>query len=262
MEIILEYVASLGKLSRKSVSNIGGTAVEFGLSGVELPAPSREKFDELAGNVQRLRDEFGISTPIVTHECAPFTEEAESLYRLCGEAGVRFIQPKPFALGSTDWWDSFEDAILEVGWFVTQSEEFGVKTLIPISYGNSLITTALSAWMLASYTDPSFVCIAYDPGYLVIDGEDEYVGLNILREYLGVVRVRNCATPVSGIAGRVSDESQFYPAPLDTGVVSWKKLLGALRSIGYVGIIALSETSVGESNIGRDVEYLKSICNI
>lgn len=265
----MEYVASTGFLGAAPVEELGKLARALGFPGIELPVGPGFACDahsaprELAGIVRRLREDHGVDVPIVTHGCTAFSGEAEALYGACAEAGVRFIQPEPFALRGSDWWDSFEDAVLEVAWFAGLSERHGVKTLIPISHGRSLATTGLAAWMLASYSDPSFVGVCYDPGVMAIDGEDQERGLGILAGSLGVVRARNCRYRAGATAEARQGEHAFSWVPLDEGVVSWEKVIESLRSLRYDGVFCISaDYGAAEdrpANLARDLQYVRSL---
>lgn len=276
----MEYIVSTRFLKNKPIGEFGLLAKSLGFSGIELPlfpgfpCEPESASKDLAPMVRRLEEEYEINVPLVTHGYGGLSAEVEALYAACAEAGVRFIQPEPFALPGTDWWDCFEDAILETGRLTGLSEAYGVKTLIPISYGKSLITTCLSAWMLASYSEPPFVGISYDPGFLAIDGEDREVGLGILSDYLGIVVARNCVRPADkpeavreaedNAAEGGSEAEAFSQVTLEAGVVSWEAVIQSLRSVGYDGIICFSadysDGSTRTKGLSCDLEYISTVC--
>lgn len=115
----------------------------------------------------------------------------------------------------------------------------GVKALIEMHHG-TISASATAARQLVEGFDPACIGVLHDCGNMVFEGYEDYRrGLEMLGPYLAHVHVKNAAydRPAAGGVWKARW------APLHDGVVDFKVLFAALRSIGYDGWIVVEDFS-------------------
>jgi sugar phosphate isomerase/epimerase len=257
---MMEYLVS------GNTAAIDGSVIkDMGFSGVELAAASENT--NLSTRIKEYKEQYDLNVPIISYDTDAFSPETERLFEESAKAGVRFLTPPPFLIEGIDWWDIYEDAAQELVQLEKLSKRYGVRTLVPVHYGSCLPTTCLASWLICQMCDPEYVSVSYDPGILIIDGEDYLIGMGILREYFGIVRVRNCVF-------RITDEVQpgaahgqqvreIEQVSLEKGLVNWAEVTGLLSENNYSGICCLH--TVGEEdeeikmNLRADMDYFQEL---
>ena len=265
----MEYILSGNFLAAHSIEQLGKKIRALGFMGIDLPigpgfpCTLKRASRDLVPLVKKLHKNFGVDVPIVNYRADAFSTETEMLYEACGKAEVRYVAPSFFRVEGIDWWDVYEDAVQEIVRLEKLSRQNGVKTLVPLHYGKNLPTTCLAARLLVQFCDPELIRICYDPGVLVIDGEDYEIGLSIIKEYLGIVRVRNSAFLFLKETEEGNQKREIAWISLKDGIVSWPTVLDLLESIGYSDIFCFhteySDMDRLETFLASDLEYIHNI---
>ena len=265
----MEFAANIEFLRGLPAELIGSRVSEMGFDGIELPVmpdfpcEASSVSRELVPLVRRLKNDYSIGVPIVSHDCSAGSREAAALYDACAEAGVRFVQPQPYEIERGDWWISFSFAVEQMREFDRLSEKAGVTTLLPLHFGDSLFTTCLSGWAIAKECDPDFVSIRVDPAYLVASGESYEVGLNIIKGYLGVIGVANCIFSKMDPDNESRNHPRFAFGTIADGEVSWQRVFEFLRSIEYDDILCFEslydDHRKTEELLASDLRWLQGI---
>lgn len=257
---MMEYLVS------GDIAAIDGSVIkDMGFTGVELACGS--EFVNLSARIKEYKDAYDLNVPIVGYQADAFSPETERLFEECARAGVSFLTPSPFIIEGIDWWDIYEDTVQELVHLEKLSVRYGVKTLVPIHYGSSIPTTCLASWLICQMCDPEYVSVSYDPGILVIDGEDYLIGMGILREYFGIVRVRNCIFRITDDVQPGADHGQqvreIEPICLEEGLVNWAEVIGLFSEKDYNGICCFhtvgDDNEKIEINLKADMDYFQKL---
>ncbi len=158
--------------------------------------------------------------------------------RLVGAPAIRVMAPS--YNGSTHYDELLakaRDAYVEVE---AIAREMGVRALLELHHG--LITPSASAAMrVIEGRDPEWVAIMFDPGNMINEGMENWrMGLEMIGPYLKHVHVKD-AQWVRDDDGKWSAEW----ASLADGIVDWKVVIEALKSVGYNGFLDLEDLRGG-----------------
>jgi sugar phosphate isomerase/epimerase len=143
------------------------------------------------------------------------------------------------------------------------AEKAGVKTCLETHMG--IITpSASSARRLFEGINPKAVGVIYDPGNMVTEGyEETKMGLEILGPYLAHVHCKNGAWVKKTDAKPGENPwTSGFATPVNEGIVDWRKVLAALKEVGYKGYISFEDFSSArttEEKVKFNIEYIKSI---
>ncbi|MFC0214934.1 sugar phosphate isomerase/epimerase family protein [Paenibacillus chartarius] len=121
--------------------------------------------------------------------------------------------------------------------------QYGVKGLVE-THHNTIAASASAARRLLDGFDPDVLGVLYDPGNMVHEGYEQYrAGIEMLGPYLAHVHVKNAKwLPGERAAeGTIAWTSSW--APIREGVVNWKTVIDALKSVGYDGYLGVEDFS-------------------
>jgi sugar phosphate isomerase/epimerase len=116
---------------------------------------------------------------------------------------------------------------------------YGVKALVEIHHG-TICPSASLAHRLVSNFKPERIGVIFDPGNMVLEGFEDYrIGTELLGPYLAHVHLKNAAFD------RPEGGGTWRPrwAPLEDGVVDFKRLFEALWLAGYDGWLVIEDFS-------------------
>jgi sugar phosphate isomerase/epimerase len=210
--------------------------------------------------------ENGLTIAGLGTRCDCFDLEAVRLnMKVAQEVGAPAIRVmSPGYDGSTHFDELFgraRAAFIEVEKIARQ---MGVTALVELHHG--LITPSASAGRrLVDGRDPDCVGIMFDPGNMVNEGMENWrMGLEIIGPYLKHVHVKD--------AQWVRDDGGEWTvqwASLADGVVDWRAVIDALRSVGYEGFLDLEDLRGGwackpvgittEHKLREAYEYLSAL---
>lgn len=174
---------------------------------------------------------FGLSAPLVTLEWGWVDPELPALrdvYAACGEAGIPFIK-----LGYWGWqpsqryWDGVDAIRRALEGFQRLGEQHGVCTLVHTHSGGCYGCNASGVMHLVKGFEPRRVAVYLDPAHIALEGEPLPMALDIVREYLRMVGVKNVRyLPAQG--GGWTRECCL----LSEGLVDWAETIRLLREAG------------------------------
>ena len=253
------------------VQRTGEIAKRLGFDGLDLAVRAGHCINpenaetELARAVKTWR-EMGLAVPLVTLEGTwtdPNHAGLQSVYRACGKAGVAFIK-----LGYWFWkpeehyWDQVERYRRDLEAFQKMGDKLGVCTLVHTHSDAIYGSNASGAMHLVRGFDPRYVAVYLDPAHLAWDGEFLAMALDIARDYLRMIGVKNALYEKSIVDGRAKWE-KVLPA-LEEGLVDWKEAIGLLKKVGYDGPLCYHGEVDGymsaekiEEAAARDMKYLR-----
>jgi sugar phosphate isomerase/epimerase len=207
----------------------------------------------------------GLDVPLVSLETEPTDPRdarVRAIYAACGAVGIPFIK-----VGYWHWspgqsyWDGVETARRALADLAELGARHGVCTLTHTHSGNCYGLNAASAMDLVQGLDPEAVGVYIDPAHLALNGEPLPMALDIVREYLRMVGVKNVRYAATGDASRW----QRMLVPLGEGLVDWPAALRLLREAEYDGVLSVhGEYSASEDAetvltlAGRDLAFLRA----
>lgn len=120
-------------------------------------------------------------------------------------------------------------------------QKYGVKALVQ-THGGTLNFSPATAFFLVTGLDPSAVGVHYDPGNMWHqEGWTEPAkSLDILREYLAYVVVKNCGwflIPDAGDDQKLKWRREW--TRLDAGLVDWAEIVALLKGADFAGPICM-----------------------
>lgn len=209
----------------------------------------------------------GLSIPLVTTPgdfVRPDMDYAERLYAACGEAGVRHIKLgywhwKP----DMDYWEEVEVVRGYLEGFQSLSEKHGVQTVVHNHSGLSMGLNSCAAMNLVKGFDPKHVGVFADPGHLSICGEPIEMALDVVKEYLSVLALKDLVRQPAVQNGRTVWRTRVVR--LGHGFGDWPALLRALKRVDYNGPMSFHSEYSGEPvetviDLARtDVRFFKGL---
>lgn len=164
------------------------------------------------------------------------TDEAMRFARIAGAPQIRVGVG---SLKGSTYAEAFARARAFLAEVAPLARHYGVRALVEIHHG-SICPSASLAHRLVSAFDPPDVGVIYDPGNMAYEGFEDYVlGVELLGAYLAHVHVKNAAFV------RPEGGGVWAPrwAPLEDGVVDFRRLFAALGAAGYDGWLVVEDFS-------------------
>jgi sugar phosphate isomerase/epimerase len=202
----------------------------------------------------------GLVIPLVTGPTdfnQPDIQYAERFYGACGEAGVGHIK-----LGYWHWkpekhyWNQLDEVRGHLDGFQKLSEKTGVKTVVHNHSGKSMGLNSCAAMNIVKGFDPAHIGVFADPGHLSLCGEPIEMALDIVRDYLCALAVKDLTTRRP--AGRAEQGPPTTGSVrLGTGLGDWPALVRALKKIDFQGPISFHSEYSGEV-----VDTVVDLCRI
>jgi len=205
----------------------------------------------------------GIEVPLIstpTDLVDPRSSEAERIYGACGASGVKRIKIGYWHYGGENYWERVDGIRRDLELFSRMGERYGVKTLIHTHSGPYYASNCAGAMHLVRGLDPEHVGVYVDPGHMALDGEHPALGFAMVKGYLSMVAAK------SPIWARSDGGWETRRTMLKDGIVDWKEVISALKSVGYDDTITVHgeytdsrEYRVYLERIPQEVAYLRSI---
>jgi sugar phosphate isomerase/epimerase len=271
-EIMSEIVWFTKFLKGLDAEGIAASAAAVGVDGLDLavraghlvePANVREALPRALA-VWRRR---GLSVPLVTLEGGatdPDAEAVRAVFAACGDAGIPCIK-----LGYWIWkpaaryWIGVDAVRRALEGFERLGREHGVCALVHTHSDEYYGSNAAGAMHLVRGFDPRHVGVCLDPAHLALDGEHLPMAIDMVREHLRFVAVKN-ARHLPAAETPVGPRWTVDWCGLAEGLVHWPSALAALRAAGYSGAFSLhGEYSASEERdavrefVGRDAHCFR-----
>jgi sugar phosphate isomerase/epimerase len=220
----------------------------------------------IAPGLKSISDAAGLEICSLTTYLEPWQEEEiESVLAAAQAIGCPNIRVNVPKYNETENYRSlFGRTREQLGRLEQLAGRYGTRINFEIHMGN-IIPSASAAFRLVSGFDPRRIGIIFDPGNMVHEGYENYrLGLELLGEYLAHVHIKNAlwrqtATGADGVA-------VWQPtwATLKQGVADLRKLIRALKAIGYDGYLSIEDFS-NEADTATKVregyQFLKELIN-
>ncbi|MCS7180533.1 MAG: sugar phosphate isomerase/epimerase, partial [bacterium] len=147
--------------------------------------------------------------------------------------------------------------------FEKLAEKYDVKVLIHNHSGGTMGLNSSSIMNLVKGFNPKFIGVFADPGHLSLVGEPLYMALDIVKDYLSAVAIKDIIRE-RVIEGGVR-KWRIRMVPLGEGFVDWISLLKILKEIKFKGPLSIHseyyeydlETVMDQTRI--DVRYFKKL---
>lgn len=213
-----------------------GNRATFRLTGLEANAGQIAELPRAAG-----LELSGLApyVPLADHA------NAERVLRVAAETGarrVRFTAPK--ASDDIPFETQFAKARADLEVLQEIARPLGAQVVIQIHHGN-IVSTSSSARRLVEGLDPECVAVMHDLGNTTIEGREGLLslrmGLEILGPYLAHIHIKNAIWQQVGEDANGAAQWKWSWATLRKGMGDVRAYLGALKSVGYDGWVALEE---------------------
>jgi sugar phosphate isomerase/epimerase len=249
-----------------SVAELAAKARELGFDGIDLsvrpghPVNPTNVETALPKAVAAWKAQ-GLTCPLATTPVSwtsPDAPDVEPLYAACAAAGLPRVKIGffPFKPGE-DYWALVDAARKALAGFARLGETFGVQTVYQVHSGPVLGSNCAGLMHLLRGLDARWVGAYPDFGHMVLDGEDYPMGLAMVREYLSIVGIKD-AHHAPQSAG---SEPPFVPrfVKVGSGAVNWRRALGALKGLGFDGVLSVHTEYDFDETIIRQVGFAERI---
>jgi len=179
---------------------------------------------------------MGLSVPMITTP-GDFTDPAEpvaeKVVATCAEAGIHEIKLGYWHYKEAGYWAQVDVIRAALDGFARLAEKHGVRCAVHTHSGNNYGLNAAAAMHLVKGLDPQFVGVYLDPGHLSVNGEPIRIAVDMVKDYLCLVAMKDFVYVSKEEEGRVKWTRTL--APLRKGLVDWPETLAALAEVGYDG---------------------------
>jgi sugar phosphate isomerase/epimerase len=142
--------------------------------------------------------------------------------------------------GTTPYQELFDKARAAYVEVEKAAREAGVKALVELHHGLICVNTS-SALRILEGLDPQYVGVLFDPANMVREGIENWkMACEILGPYLAHVHTKNDRWLQREDGSWVCEH-----CGIDEGIVDWKEVIAALKSVGYDGWLNLEDLQGG-----------------
>lgn len=203
------------------------------------PVEPETALKTLPAAVKRFED-AGLSIPIITTPgdfIDPKKPIVEKVFAACSEAGIRLIKLGYWYMQEGGYWKTVEAVRQALEGFVKLAEKYTVKVCVHNHSGGTMGLNSSSMMNLVRGFDPRYVGVFADPGHLSLVGEPLPMALDIVKEYLTIVAVKDL------IRERYIEEGKrqwrLRVVPLGEGFVDWHTLVKLLLEMKFTGPVSM-----------------------
>lgn len=213
---------------------------EFGYDGVDWRVQTDYHIDpqNVEKEATQLRDICGDSNldivALATYLPLDQTEEIKRVLNGAITMGCKRIRLAGCSYdGARNYNDLYKETVDKLGKIENIFRGSNVKALIEIHFG-TIHSSASGALNLIRHFDPEIIGVMYDPSCLIIEGRENWkMSLELLSKYLSHVHARNTSWYYFEDKGW-----KWTWDALDKGMVNWKEVIKALRSLNYDGYLS------------------------
>lgn len=254
-----------------SLEDLARTISDLGGQGADLcvrpgyPVDPENSPRELP-RASKIFREQGLSIPLITTPTDfvyPKAPVVEKLFSACQEAGVELVKLGYWYPGERGYWDTVDSVRRDIEGFAKVAEKYSLKVLIHNHSGNTMGLNSCSAMNLVKGFNPRYVGIFADVGHLSLVGEPLPMALDIVKEYLSAVALKDVVRERVILEGK--RRWQLRVVPLGEGYVDWWSLPKVLKDVGFSGPLSVhSEYSELElpdviDQTRMDMRFLKKL---
>lgn len=215
-----------------------------GVDGADLcvrpgyPVTPENAAAELPKAARRFADE-GLCIPIVTGPgelTDPGLDYVRPMFDACATAGVKLVKLGYWHMDDDGYWPTIDRCRKRLEGFVKLAEATGVKPLIHNHSGGSMGLNSSSVMNLVKGFDPAHVGVYTDVGHLSIVGEPYPMAIDIVKQYISAVAVKDLIRQKVVHDGETAWVVEVVP--LGTGFGNFPLVAQTLKKIGYSGPIS------------------------
>jgi len=238
----LEIIFFIKFLAGLDVCQIGEACKRTGFDGLDVAIRGNQCVNP--GNVASVLPDavktwadMGLSAQLVTLEgnaVDPDDATVQTIFETCGRAGMKFIKLGYWGWNASEhYWDGVRRIRAALEKFQTLSRHHGVCTLVHTHSDACYGSNASGVMHLVDGFDPQHVAVYLDPAHLAFDGEDLAMGIDIVRDYLRMIGVKNAGYEPVKDDGRTRWQKTL--PLLSEGIVDWSTAIGLITAAGYEG---------------------------
>ena len=238
----MQFIMFTKSLKGMTVPQMIETARGLGFDGLDMAV--REGYAVNPGNAAgslpaaaRACAEAGLGVPMVSMDTGavdPLAPGVEQIFAACAEAGCGLIKIGYWSYQFPGYWEQLEQARRALAGFARLSGKYGVKTAVHTHSGMNLAGNCAMAMQLVEGLDSAHVGIYVDPGHLALDGEKPRMGLDMVRQYLCAVGLKDCRH----VRTQEKPGWEVEWVRLGEGLVAWSEVFDALKDIGFDGPVS------------------------
>ncbi|HHN46861.1 MAG TPA: sugar phosphate isomerase/epimerase [Planctomycetes bacterium] len=176
--------------------------------------------------------------------------------------GARYFRVgPPHYGGDINYNKLFTKAVKAYEKAVKTAQKCKVSVAIETHMGNITPSAGLVHRIVANFA-PREIGVIYDPGNMVTEGYENYqMGLEQLGKYLRHVHVKNQMWRMVETLSDGTDRWAVENSPLKKGCVDWRRVVRALRSVGFDGYLSIEDFSntPWKQKLNENIAYLKSV---
>ena len=221
--------------------------------------------DDIEAELKRskeLADRSGLALPILgTYLRCGEPEAVDRVMRAAASVGCGKLRVGPPTYdGARRYQDLYDGARRDYEKIAALARKHRVQACIEMHMGNITPSAGL-AHRLVSHFDPGEIGVIFDPGNMVVEGFENYqMGLELLGPYLSHVHAKNCLWAKTGEEGGAATWG-YRMVSIRQGQADWKKVVAALKKVGYDGWLSFEDFSEGETKekLRDSLVYLKEL---
>jgi sugar phosphate isomerase/epimerase len=219
----------------------------------------------LPETVRKFRD-AGLNIPMITTPgdfLDPSQQITEKVISACGDAKIGLVKLGYWMMGKNGYWRTVDEIRQVLSRFVRLAEKNNVKVMIHNHSGSTMGLNSCAVMNLVKGFDPEYVGVFADVGHLSLVGEPLPMALDIVKEYLSAVAIKDL------VRERVIVESvrkwQLRVVPLGEGFVDWHTLRDILSKIKFNGPFSIHSEyeNLGLEDLidqtGMDIRFFRRI---
>ena len=215
----------------------------------------------------RVFEARGLVIPLVTLP-GDFTDPAHpaagTIWKVCGECGVRHVKIGYWFVEEGGYWATVERCRRRLAEFEELSAACGVTTLVHTHSMETMGLNAAGAMNLVRGFDPRRIGVFPDTGHLSVVGEPLNMALDIVRDHLAALAVKDFVKVRTEKEVRTRWETKVVP--LGEGFVDFDVLSETLEKLAFSGPISLHseyDMSVPEvlARTKKDVAFFRRKVN-
>jgi len=192
--------------------------------------------------------DMGLTVPMVTSPgdfTDPSAAVAERLIAGCAAAGVRELKLGYWQFREPGYWAQVDAIRSALDGFAVLAEKHGVRCAVHTHSGAFHGLNASAVMHLVKGFDPALIGVYLDPGHLSINGEPIGMAVDMVRDSLCLVAIKDMVYVRKEEDGQVRWSHTL--APLREGLVDWPAVLDALAGVGYDGTLTFHSEYDGVS---------------
>jgi len=249
----------------ETIKNVGAEGADLCVRPGYYVEP--ENIDKLQEVVRIFKDE-GLSIPMITTPTdfvEPDNPVVEKVFSGCREAEINIIKIGYWYMEKDGYWKTIEKIREKIEKFLKLSEKYNVKILVHNHSGGTMGLNSSSVMNIVKGFNPKYIGVFLDPGHLSLVGEPLPMAVDIVKDYLSAVAVKDIIRERIFINGK--RKWQMRIVPLGEGFVDWETLIKLLIEMKFDGPISIHseysefdlETLIDQTKI--DIRYFKKIIN-